>query len=95
MRKWKRRKKEPETIGGMLRRKRRRNYVLLASANIVIIGLLVWQLWSFKERMDQLDNQLAYLMDTNSTIQGDVSGMQSNIQAKLDEEASLLSNYSI
>ena len=95
MRKWKRRKKEPETIGGMLRRKRSRNYILLASANIVIIGLLVWQLWSFKERMDQLDNQLTYLMDTNSTIQGDVSGMQSNIQAKLDEEASLLSNYSI
>lgn len=87
--------KEPETIGGMLRRKHRRKYLLLAGCNLVIIGLLLWQLVTTRMRMEQLDNQLTYLMDTNSTIQGEVSSLQSNIQSTLDEEASIISDYSI
>lgn len=91
----KKKEKEPETIGSMLRRKRKRSYLLLAGANVIIIGLLLWQLVTTRMRMDQLDNQLTYLMDTNSTIQGAVSSLQSNIQSTLDEEASIISDYSI
>ena len=78
------------------RKKRRKlRYRMFATANLVIITLLVWQLWMFKGHMEELNNQLTYLLDTNSTMQGDLSNLQANIQSTLEEEASLIASYSI
>ena len=40
-------------------------------------------------------NQLAYLQDTTNIILSDVGGMQSSIEKTLEEEASMVEDYSI
>lgn len=77
------------------KKRRKLRYRMFATANLLIIALLVWQLWMFKGHMEELNNQLTYLLDTNSTMQGDLSNLQANIQSTLEEEASLIASYSI
>ncbi len=46
-------------------------------------------------KLSELSNQLSYLQDSTSIILSDVSGMQSNIEKTLEEEASMVEQYSI
>ena len=46
-------------------------------------------------KVSELTNQLAYLQDTTNIILSDVGGMQSSIEKTLEEEASMVEDYSI
>lgn len=57
-------------------------------ALLVIVG-------SMYQKMKELTNQLAYLQDSTNVILSDMSGLQSNIEKTLAEEASMIEDYSI
>lgn len=61
---------------------------LVAAAGLVIMVMMY-------ARLKELTNQLVYLQDTTNIILSDVSGMQSNIEKTLKEEASMVESYSI
>lgn len=46
-------------------------------------------------KVDELTNQLVYLQDTTNIILSDVGGMQSNIEKTLEEQTSMVEDYSI
>lgn len=55
----------------------------------LVFGILMYG------KVSELTNQLAYLQDTTNIILSDVGGMQSSIEKTLEEEASMVEDYSI
>lgn len=47
------------------------------------------------QKMNELTNQLAYLQDSTSVIVSEMGGLQANIEKTLQEEASMIEDYSI
>ena len=62
---------------------------------IVILCVLTGTFISMGEKVSQMGNQLAYLIDTNSILQSQMLNLQGNIELALEEEASLVEKYSI
>ena len=63
-------------------------------AVILIVGLAVLELRSMVQ-IEELSSRLAYLQDTADVIQMDVNNMETNIEATLEQEASLMENWSV
>lgn len=61
---------------------------------LILILLLVFGILMYG-KVSELANQLAYLQDTTNIILSDVGGMQSSIEKTLEEEASMVEDYSI
>ena len=61
---------------------------------LILILLLVFGILMYG-KVSELINQLAYLQDTTNIILSDVGGMQSSIEKTLEEEASMVEDYSI
>ena len=61
---------------------------------LILILLLVFGILMYG-KVSELTNQLAYLQDTTNIILSDVGGMQSSIEKTLEEEASMVEDYSI
>lgn len=68
--------------------------LLIITDVLLLAGLVVNILFSYF-RMEGIVNQLAYLQDTSNIIQTDVGNLESNIEATLEEESSLIEDYSI
>lgn len=62
---------------------------------IVILGCLVSTMVTVQDKMTEMENQLSYLIDTNSILQSQVSNLQTNIETALEEEGSLIENQII
>ena len=62
---------------------------------IVIIVLILAVMYGMFHKIDALTNQLTYLQDSTSVILSDMTNLQSNIEKTLQEEASMVEDYSI
>lgn len=62
---------------------------------VAILGVLVGTMFHMQDKMTELGNQLAYLIDSNSILQSQVSNLQSNIEVTLEEEASLIEKQNV
>ena len=62
---------------------------------IVIIVLILALMYGMFHKIDALTNQLTYLQDSTSVILSDMTNLQSNIEKTLQEEASMVEDYSI
>ena len=62
---------------------------------IVIIVLILALMYGMFRKIDALTNQLTYLQDSTSVILSDMTNLQSNIEKTLQEEASMVEDYSI
>ena len=69
--------------------------VILIITDLVVVGVLVTLWTSSGKVLSEVKTQLAYIQDTNSIIQNEVTNMESNIEATLEAESSMLENYSI
>ena len=74
-------------------KKRRIKWKTIIAAVVSVAGLVIMLMMYSKLR--EMTNQLVYLQDTTNIILSDVSGMQSNIEKTLKEEASMVEDYSI
>lgn len=74
-------------------KKRRFPWTRIVVAGMFLVLLVFCGLMYGK--MSELSNQFSYLQDSTSIILSDVSGMQSNIEKTLEEEASMVEQYSI
>lgn len=61
---------------------------------LVVLACLVFAILMYG-KVSELTNQLTYLQDTTNIILSDVGGMQSSIEKTLEEEASMVEDYSI
>lgn len=61
---------------------------------LVLVVLLAFAVLMYT-KVSELTNQLSYLQDTTNIILSDVGGMQSRIEKTLEEEASMIEDYSI
>lgn len=61
---------------------------------VVILGLAILEVRSMV-KLEELKSQISYLQDTTDIIQTDVTNMESNIEATLEQESSLLETWSI
>ena len=69
--------------------------LLLTVADILLLaGILTSAIVNYF-RMETITGRLAYLQDTTDIVQGDISGLQSNLEAALAEESSLIESYAI
>lgn len=69
------------------------NWKLLLVVMVMLVCLVFAVLMYGK--VNELTNQLTYLQDTTNIILSDVGGMQSSIEKTLEEEASMVEDYSI
>ena len=58
---------------------------------IVLLGFIAFMYLTLTE----LTNQLTYLQDSTNVILSDVGNLQSNIEKTLEEDASMIEDYSI
>lgn len=68
---------------------------LLAGVGILLLIIVVIAIADMRIKLDELGNQILYLQDTTDIIQTDVNNMEANIEATLEEEASLIEEYAI
>lgn len=69
--------------------------VVLVVTDIMVVAVIL-SLWSSSGRiLNEVQTQLAYIQDTNTIIQNEVSNMESNIEATLEAENSMLESYAI
>lgn len=61
---------------------------------VLLIGMAVLEMRSFAQ-LQELQSQISYLQDTTDVIQTDVTNMEANIEATLEQESSLLETWSI
>lgn len=90
--------KEPEKKQEILqgKRLRRKNIILAITIGVFIFGIVLGILLGFVlNRISILSNRIAYLSDTADIIMNDVSTLQSDIEATLEEETSLLESWDI
>lgn len=62
---------------------------------IVILCVLTGTVVSMGEKISEMENQLSYLIDTNSILQSQILNLQGNIESALEEEASLVEKQMI
>ena len=62
---------------------------------LVLIGGIVAGFVIMTRQMKEITNQLVYLQDTSDIIQSDLGGLESDIKKTLEEENSMVENYSI
>lgn len=77
--------------------KRERNFwkVLVGFLNLLLLtGLFVYVYFSHS-KIQEMQNQLSYLSDTSDIILSNVDNMQKDIEATLEEEASLIESWDI
>lgn len=68
--------------------------IILALVLIIVIASAVGFIKLYG-KLEEVGNQLMYLQDTNSILQLEVANLQTNIEATLEEEASLIETYSV
>lgn len=68
--------------------------ILLAFLLILVI-MVVGAGVQLHNKLEELGNQLMYLQDTNSILNEQIFSLQTNIEAALEEEASLIENYAV
>ncbi len=68
---------------------------LVAAAVIALGAVTIAVIADIRVKLDELGNQMLYLQDTTDIIQTNVDNMEANIEATLEEEASLIEEYSI
>ena len=68
--------------------------ILLAFLLIVVI-MVVGAFIKLQNKLEELGNQLMYLQDTNSILNEEIFSLQTNIEAALEEENSLIESYSV
>lgn len=69
--------------------------LLLVVTDLLLIAGIIMSAVLTYFRMATITNQLVYLQDTTNIIQSDVANLQSNIEATLEEESSLIEDYTI
>ena len=62
---------------------------------VVLLCVLAGTLFSMREKLNEMDNQIAYLIDTNSILQSQMLNLETNIELALEEEASFVEKYKI
>lgn len=62
---------------------------------LLLVGVMIGGSIQFHNKLEELGNQLMYLQDTNSILNEEIFSLQTNIQAALEEEASLIENYTV
>ena len=62
---------------------------------LILVGGIVAGFVIMTRQMKEITNQLVYLQDTSDIIQSDLGGLQSDIKKTLEEENSMVENYSI
>lgn len=62
---------------------------------IVLLCVLTGTMFFMEKKMTEMENQLGYLIDTNSILQSQMTNLQSNIELTLEEEASFMETLSI
>lgn len=78
------------------KRRRRKNIILTITIGVFVFGIVLGILLGFVlNRISILSNRIAYLSDTADIIMNDVSTLQSDIEATLEEETSLLESWNI
>ncbi len=65
--------------------------VILFLLVVVVVGVCI----QLHNKLEELGNQLMYLQDTNSILNEGIFSLQANIEAALEEEASLIENYTV
>ena len=65
--------------------------IVVAVVLIVLFGFVAFMYL----KLTELTNQLTYLQDSTNVILSDVGNLQSNIEKTLEEDASMIENYSI
>lgn len=68
---------------------------VLAGAAIALSVVIILAVVNLRIKLDELGNQILYLQDTTDIIRTDVNNMEANIEATLQEEASLIEEYAI
>ena len=61
---------------------------------VLLIGMAVLEMRSLVQ-LQELQSQISYLQDTTDVIQTDVTNMEANIEATLEQESSLLETWSV
>ena len=77
------------------RKGKRLLWYLLAGGTALLAVIAVASIGAVYIKLGELGNRIAYLQDTTDIIQTNVSNMEANIEATLEEEASLIEDYSI
>ena len=65
--------------------------VILFLLVVVVVGVCI----QLHNKLEELGNQLMYLQDTNSILNEEIFSLQTNIESALEEEASLIENYTV
>ena len=76
------------------------NWVRILIAGVLIVNVISMLIFSAVtvrtlRRMNEVSNQMSYLSDTTSVLLSNVSSMQENIEASLEEQNSLLAHWEI
>ncbi len=62
---------------------------------LIVIMVILGACIQLHNKLEELGNQLMYLQDTNSILNEEIFSLQTNIEAALEEEASLIESYTV
>ena len=68
---------------------------IILTVVLLLVGVMIGAGIQFHNKLEELGNQLMYLQDTNSILNEEIFSLQTNIEAALEEEASLIENYTV
>jgi hypothetical protein len=69
--------------------------VVITTAAVVLSAVACFSVRGMHTKLEELGNQLSYLQDNTDIIMTDLHNMETNIEAALEESASLIEDYSI
>jgi hypothetical protein len=69
--------------------------VVITTAAVVLSAVACFRVRGMYTKLEEMGNQLSYLQDNTDIIMTDLHNMETNIEAALEESASLIEEYSI
>lgn len=69
--------------------------LVLCGAAVSLLILSIRKTGQVQSKLNEVASQLSYLQDSTAMIQSDLNDMEANIEATLEEESSLIEDYSI
>lgn len=69
--------------------------LILVIAAISLLAFMGKTVGSLRTKLDEMTAQLLYLQDTTNVIQSNLGSMETNLEAAMEEEASLIEDYLI
>ena len=73
----------------------KKSYIVLIALDVIVVAALGAATVFLHSRVERLSNTISYIQDNTDILVTDMSNLQSNIKATLEEEASKVEEWSV